>query len=91
MALRRELKRNIKEAWWREMVTAHDDTVAPPALHPPSPWWSRLQHCYHPQVWSSGHYDLFDLLVDCRTEGCKARFRADLKTGQCPPAEQTPG
>jgi glycyl-tRNA synthetase len=41
----------------------------------------------HPQVWKvSGHYELFhDLLVDCRTEGCKARFRADqLNTGQCP-------
>ena len=24
-----ELKRNIKEAWWRDMVTAHDDSSAP--------------------------------------------------------------
>jgi glycyl-tRNA synthetase len=41
----------------------------------------------HPQVWKVvGHYDLFhDQLVDCRTEGCKARFRADhLSTSQCP-------
>ncbi len=25
-----ELKRNIKEAWWRDMITGHDDLVAPP-------------------------------------------------------------
>ena len=24
-----ELKRNIKEAWWRDMVTGHDDLAAP--------------------------------------------------------------
>ena len=24
-----ELKRNIKEAWWRDMVTGHDDIHAP--------------------------------------------------------------
>src|ERR687896_490271 len=25
-----ELKRNVKEAWWRDMVTGHDDLTAPP-------------------------------------------------------------
>ena len=25
-----ELKRNIKEAWWRDMVTGHDDLAPPP-------------------------------------------------------------
>ncbi len=25
-----ELKRNVKEAWWRDMVTGHDDLAAPP-------------------------------------------------------------
>ncbi len=25
-----ELKRNIKEAWWRDMVTGHDELVKPP-------------------------------------------------------------
>ena len=25
-----ELKRNIKEAWWRDMVTAHDDLAPAP-------------------------------------------------------------
>ena len=81
-----ELKRNIKDTWWRDMVTGHDDTLVAPGA----------PACYamvgldtsiivHPQVWKvSGHYDLFhDMLVDCRT--CKARFRADhLETSECP-------
>jgi glycyl-tRNA synthetase len=81
-----ELKRNVKEAWWRDMVTAHDDTTPPTGA--PSPYAMVGLDCsiiMHPQVWKvSGHYDLFhDMLVDCRT--CKARFRADhLKTSECP-------
>jgi glycyl-tRNA synthetase len=83
-----ELKRNIREAWWRDMVTAHDDTAAPPGA-PSSYAMVGLDASIvmHPQVWKVvGHYDLFhDQLVDCRTEGCKARFRADhLGTSQCP-------
>jgi glycyl-tRNA synthetase len=83
-----ELKRNLKEAWWRDMVTGHDDTTPPPGL--PSAYSMvglDSSIILHPQVWkASGHYDLFhDLLVDCRTPGCKARFRADqLKISQCP-------
>jgi glycyl-tRNA synthetase len=83
-----ELKRNIREAWWRDMISGHDDTAAPPGA--PSPYAMVGLDCsivMHPQVWKvSGHYDLFhDMLVDCRTEGCKARFRADhIKTSQCP-------
>jgi glycyl-tRNA synthetase len=83
-----ELKRNIRETWWRDMVTGHDDTVTSPGA--PSPHAMVGLDCsivMHPQVWKvSGHYDLFhDELVDCRTEGCKARFRADhLATSQCP-------
>jgi glycyl-tRNA synthetase len=41
----------------------------------------------HPQVWKvSGHYDLFvDKMVDCRTEGCKGRFRVDhIPSLECP-------
>jgi len=81
-----ELKRNVKEAWWRDMVTGHDDTATPPGL--PSPYAMvglDASIVMHPQVWkASGHYDLFrDQLIDCRT--CKARFRADhLASGQCP-------
>ncbi len=81
-----ELKRNLKEAWWRDMVTGHDDTTPPPGL--PSPYAMvglDSSILMHPQVWkASGHYDLFhDLLVDCRA--CKGRFRADhLTTSHCP-------
>jgi glycyl-tRNA synthetase len=81
-----ELKRNVKDAWWRDMVTAHDDTTAPPgAVSPYAMVGLDCSIIMHPQVWKvSGHYDLFhDMLVDCRT--CKARFRADhLKTSECP-------
>lgn len=83
-----ELKRNIKEAWWQDMVTGHDDiTVLPGALSSYSMVGLECSIVMHPQVWKvSGHYDLFhDMLVDCRTEGCKARFRADhIPTSQCP-------
>ncbi len=83
-----ELKRNLKDAWWHDMVTSHDETTAPEGL--PSPFAMvglDTSIIVHPQVWkASGHYDLFhDLLVDCKTEGCKARFRADqLANSRCP-------
>jgi glycyl-tRNA synthetase len=61
-----ELKRNVKEAWWRSTVLMRRDVVGLDS--------AILQH---PQVWkTSGHVDNFsDPLVDCRK--CKARFRAD--------------
>jgi len=83
-----ELKRNLKNAWWEDMVTRHDDTTAPEGL--PGPYSMvglDTSIIMHPRVWKvSGHYDLFhDLLVDCKTEGCKARFRADqLDSCHCP-------
>src|SRR6516225_640465 len=73
-----ELKRNVKEAWWRDMVTAHDD------LHPvegaPKAYQMVGLDCsiiMHPQVWKcSGHYDLFlDWMQTCRQ--CKKLVRAD--------------
>ena len=33
-----ELKRNVKEAWWRDMVTGHDDLAAPPGAPSPTRW-----------------------------------------------------
>jgi glycyl-tRNA synthetase len=73
-----ELKRNIKEAWWRDMVTGHDD-LAPPAGAPAAYEMVGLDCTIimHPQVWKvSGHYDLFcDKKVDCRES--KGRYRAD--------------
>lgn len=73
-----ELKRNIKEAWWRDMVTAHDDLAPPPGA--PEAYEMVGLDCaiiMHPQVWKvSGHYDLFvDKMVDCRK--CRGRYRAD--------------
>ena len=68
-----ELKRNVKDAWWREMVHARRDVVGLDS--------AILQH---PQVWrTSGHVENFsDPLVDCRK--CKARFRADdLEAAVC--------
>ncbi|MGH7661223.1 MAG: glycine--tRNA ligase [Vulcanimicrobiaceae bacterium] len=69
------LKRNVKDAWWREVVELRDDVVA---------FDSSI--IMHPDTWvASGHVAAFhDKLVDCRN--CKHRFRADhLKTlEQCP-------
>ncbi|HET8648882.1 MAG TPA: glycine--tRNA ligase [Gemmatimonadales bacterium] len=61
-----ELKRNVKERWWRAMVHARDDIEGIDAAI-----------LMHPRVWeASGHVSGFtDPLVDCRQ--CKNRFRAD--------------
>ena len=77
-----ELKRNVKEAWWNDMVRN-----PPPGLdgNELSMVGVDCSIIMHPQVWKvSGHYDLFtDMMVDCRE--CKARFRVDqLKDSQCP-------
>ncbi len=81
-----ELKRNVREAWWQDMVQGHDDTTPPPGM--PSAYAMvglETSIVMHPRVWkASGHYDLFhDMLVDCRR--CKARFRADqISSSACP-------
>ena len=61
-----ELKKNIKERWWRSMVHERDDIEGLDAAI-----------LMHPKVWeASGHVAGFtDPLVDCRQ--CKNRFRAD--------------
>ena len=69
-----ELKKNVKDSWWRAMVHARDDIEGIDAAI-----------LMHPRVWeASGHVAGFtDPLVDCRT--CKARFRADkVADAQCP-------
>ena len=65
-----ELKRNVKEAWWRSMVQRRADMEGLDA--------SILMH---PDVWrASGHVESFtDPLVDCK--GCKKRFRSDHLNG----------
>ena len=78
-----ELKRNIKQAWWHDMVTAHDDLTKPAGG--PSAYEMTGLDCtiiMHPQVWKcSGHYDLFhDYMVDCRES--KRRYRHDQVRGR---------
>ena len=73
-----ELKRNIREAWWYDMVTSHNELVCPPGA--PSPYEMvgiDATIIMHPQVWKcSGHYDQFhDIMQSCRE--CKRLFRAD--------------
>ncbi len=69
------LKRNVKDAWWRENVEMRDDVVA---------FDSSI--VMNPLVWkASGHVDAFnDMMVDCTN--CKHRFRSDhLKDAtKCP-------
>ncbi|HEU0114893.1 MAG TPA: glycine--tRNA ligase [Thermomicrobiales bacterium] len=61
-----ELKRNVKDLWWRTFVHRRRDIVGLDA-----------GILMHPRVWeASGHVASFnDPLVDCKT--CKSRFRAD--------------
>ena len=77
-----ELKKNIKERWWRSMVHDRDDIEGLDAAI-----------LMHPKVWeASGHVSGFsDPLIDCKQ--CKNRFRADdprikgtpgQPDGQCP-------
>ncbi len=61
-----ELKRNVKDLWWREMTRLRDDVVGLEATI-----------IMHPQIWrASGHVDTFsDPMCDCLLT--KKRFRAD--------------
>jgi glycyl-tRNA synthetase len=61
-----ELRKNIKDAWWRDMVQCRDDMVGLDS--------AIIQH---PSTWkASGHVDNFtDPLVDCKVS--KNRYRAD--------------
>ncbi len=73
-----ELKRNVRDAWYHDMVTMHDD-ISVPAGAPRAFSMVGLETSIimHPQVWKcSGHYDLFsDMMQSCRQ--CKKLFRAD--------------
>ncbi|VAX39594.1 Glycyl-tRNA synthetase, partial [hydrothermal vent metagenome] len=73
-----ELKRNVREAWYRDMITNHNELVTLPGAPSSFSMVSvETSIIMHPQVWKcSGHYDLFhDFMVDCKS--CKSRFRAD--------------
>ena len=61
-----ELKKNIRDCWWNDMVRRRDDVVG-----------LESSIIMHPKVWeASGHVAGFtDPLVDCKTS--KQRYRAD--------------
>ncbi len=61
-----ELKRRVKESWWKRMVQERDDVVG-----------IDTSIIAHPQTWiASGHVASFnDPMVDCKE--CKRRFRTD--------------
>lgn len=61
-----ELKKNVKDVWWKTFVTAREDVVGLDSsiIHNPTTWKS------------SGHLDGFsDPMVDCKET--KLRYRAD--------------
>lgn len=69
-----ELKRNVKQAWWKAMVQQRDDMVG-----------LDTSILMHPKVWeASGHVKGFaDPLVECKA--CNMRWRADeLCVKKCP-------
>jgi len=61
-----ELKRNVKNAWWKAVVQTRDDMVGLDAAI-----------LMHPKTWeASGHAANFaDIVVDCKS--CHKRFRID--------------
>jgi len=75
-----ELKRNIKECWWRSMTQLRDDVVGLDA-----------SIIMHPKIWeASGHTTTFsDLMVDCLLT--KKRFRADQIEPQSGTVYKYPG
>lgn len=69
-----ELKRNIKNYWWKKVVQERDDMIGIDA-----------SIMMHPQVWmASGHVAGFsDPLVECKS--CRHRFRStDIDLSACP-------
>lgn len=61
-----QLKKNLKDLWWREMVELRDDIVGVDAAI-----------MMNPRAWeASGHVEAFtDPLIECKI--CHQRFRAD--------------
>jgi len=69
-----ELRKRIKDSWWKRLIHDRDDVVG-----------VDTSIIAHPETWkASGHIDCFsDPMVDCKK--CKGRFRADqLADMQCP-------
>lgn len=77
------LKKNVKDAWWQDMVVGHNEMKVLPGA--PGKFEMAGLDCtiiMHPQVWKcSGHYDLFhDFMIDCRET--KRRYRFDHVKGR---------
>ncbi len=76
-----ELKRRIKDSWWKRMVQERDDVVG-----------LDTSIIAHPRTWiASGHVESFnDPMVDCKS--CKHRFRLDEipSTDDGKPAKKCP-
>ncbi|MGL6226564.1 MAG: glycine--tRNA ligase [Thermoguttaceae bacterium] len=77
------LKKNVKDAWWNDMVMNHNEMLISQGA--PGTYEMTGLDCtiiMHPQVWKcSGHYDLFhDYMVDCRES--KKRYRYDHVRGR---------
>jgi glycyl-tRNA synthetase len=69
-----ELKRNVKDAWWKDMVQTRDDMVG-----------LDTSIMMHSKVWeASGHLKNFtDPLIECKL--CQKRYKADeLEKPECP-------
>jgi glycyl-tRNA synthetase len=69
-----ELKRNVKDSWWKDMVQTRDDMVG-----------IDTSILMHTQVWTaSGHLKNFtDPLIECKA--CQKRFKGDEIEGKvCP-------
>jgi len=69
-----ELKRNIKDAWWRTIVQQREDVVG-----------LETSIMMHPKIWeASGHIASFtDPLVECKS--CHLRWRAtEVDRDRCP-------
>jgi len=71
-----ELKRNIKDLWWKDMVTSREDVLG-----------MDTAILMHPRVWeASGHVNNFhDPMTECKK--CKRRYRLDHLpegTEKCP-------
>ncbi len=70
-----EMKRNLKQVWWKEMINNHDNIVGLDAAI-----------LMNPKVWeASGHLSagFADELVECKE--CKKRFKPEeVKDNKCP-------
>ncbi|MDB4731369.1 glycine--tRNA ligase [bacterium] len=78
-----ELKRNVRDAWWQDMIARHDP-LDPPENAPAAFQMVGVETTIimNPQVWKcSGHFDLFvDKMVDCKS--AKKRYRHDHVNGR---------